>query len=498
MTEWFEEWFGEEYLQLYPHRDAAEAERAVALILRAGGLRAPAGGCSTSPAAPGGTRAPSRPPGARCVGLDLSAALLRVARGVTDAPLVRADMRALPDPPGLHGPHGQPLHQLRLFRARRGARRGAAARWSPPCGPGGWFVIDFLNAARRARAAGARARPGGSTAARCEVDALGFARRPLRLQDDPGTPTAGGSPSGSGCSAPRRSRRCWPAAGVTVRQRFGDYDASPLRPGLAAHDPDRAGGMTPALRPDAARAPARAARAARRAASTPALADGVRAVGHPGRGSSRGSGSPARWPSPPDSSRGSSPGRSTPSTRRSAPRRWRGVLERRWSRPVVPIFWLAGDDHDFAEASYGVLDRGRRRRSPPPSLPPRPPDAPLTPMYRQPLGEGVVPALEALAAGLPTSEFRDATLAWLERHYRPEATVGGELRRRAWPSCSARSACSCFDSTHPAAKRAAAPHLVRALQQARRARRRSRPLGRGAGRRRRGPRASPWATARRW
>ena len=33
MTEWFEEWFGEEYLQLYPHRDAAEAERAVALIL---------------------------------------------------------------------------------------------------------------------------------------------------------------------------------------------------------------------------------------------------------------------------------------------------------------------------------------------------------------------------------------------------------------------------------------------------------------------------------
>ncbi len=34
MTEWFEQWFGEEYLRLYPHRDEADAERAVALIDR--------------------------------------------------------------------------------------------------------------------------------------------------------------------------------------------------------------------------------------------------------------------------------------------------------------------------------------------------------------------------------------------------------------------------------------------------------------------------------
>ena len=34
MTEWFEEWFGEEYLQLYPHRDEADARRLVALLTR--------------------------------------------------------------------------------------------------------------------------------------------------------------------------------------------------------------------------------------------------------------------------------------------------------------------------------------------------------------------------------------------------------------------------------------------------------------------------------
>src|SRR6266404_1534830 len=31
-AEWFESWFGEDYVALYPHRNEAEAERVVALI----------------------------------------------------------------------------------------------------------------------------------------------------------------------------------------------------------------------------------------------------------------------------------------------------------------------------------------------------------------------------------------------------------------------------------------------------------------------------------
>ena len=50
----------------------------------------------------------------------------------------------------------------------------------------------------------------------------------------------------------------------------------------------------------------------------------------------------------------------------------------------------------------------------------------MTPMYREPLGADML--RRARRSSRPTSRppsFADATLAWLERHYRPETTVGG-------------------------------------------------------------------------
>jgi bacillithiol synthase len=136
-------------------------------------------------------------------------------------------------------------------------------------------------------------------------------------------------------------------------------------------------------------------------------------------------------------------------------------LEARWKRPVVPIFWLAGDDHDFAEASQASWI-GADGNLVTASLPPHPADAPLTPMYRHPLGDGVLPALEALAEGFPPSEFREPTLQWLRRHYRPDHTVAGSFAG-AMAELLAPHGIICFDSTHPAAKRAAAPVLFQAL-----------------------------------
>lgn len=138
-------------------------------------------------------------------------------------------------------------------------------------------------------------------------------------------------------------------------------------------------------------------------------------------------------------------------------------LAARWQRPVVPIFWSAGDDHDFAEANHAnwLAADGALRTA---VLRERAPDAPLTPLWREPLGEEVRAALAALAADLAPSEFRDGVLAWLERHYRPEATVAA-ADATALAELLAPTGVLVLNSCHAAVKQAAAPWLLRALVQ---------------------------------
>jgi len=89
MTEWFEEWFGEEYLHLYPHRDEADAERLVELLC--GALEWKSGWKVLDVACGAGRHMASlEARGARPVGVDLSLTLLRKVREVTDRPVARA------------------------------------------------------------------------------------------------------------------------------------------------------------------------------------------------------------------------------------------------------------------------------------------------------------------------------------------------------------------------------------------------------------------------
>ena len=143
--EWFAEWFGAEYLQLYPHRDDEEAEHAVALVARHAAL--PEGAVVLDLACGAGRHVEHlREHGYRALGLDLSHDLLRVARrdGLN---VVRGDMRALPVLRGAVAMVTSFFTSLGYFpdagddpRVLGEVRRVLAA--------GGVFAVDFLNADR--------------------------------------------------------------------------------------------------------------------------------------------------------------------------------------------------------------------------------------------------------------------------------------------------------------------------------------------------------------
>jgi bacillithiol biosynthesis cysteine-adding enzyme BshC len=90
--------------------------------------------------------------------------------------------------------------------------------------------------------------------------------------------------------------------------------------------------------------------------------------------------------------------------------------------PHVPVFWVAGDDHDFAEINHTTVI-GQDGRPVHIVLRERPTDAPMLPAYREPVGEDGARALDALEAALPPSDFRTETLAWLRRGYAPGGAV---------------------------------------------------------------------------
>jgi SAM-dependent methyltransferase len=94
-ADWFEEWFGQDYLDIYQHRDETEAERAIELIaINLAGRRIDR---VLDLACGAGRHTKVLRERWWTVGLDLSMSLLRVAhRESPDGAYVRADMRELP------------------------------------------------------------------------------------------------------------------------------------------------------------------------------------------------------------------------------------------------------------------------------------------------------------------------------------------------------------------------------------------------------------------
>lgn len=227
MTEWFEEWFGEEYLHLYPHRDDADAERLVALLRRTlpwqAGWRALDFGCGAGRHARALAAA-----GARPIGLDLSLSLLRRAREVSAAPLIRGDLRY---PPVRRRSVDLAVNLFTSFGYfdTDQEHAGALAAMAGTVRPGGWFVLDFLEA-DTVRDSLIRHESYPADALISDVDRSlspdgRFVTKTIQTRD--------------GRTYSERVRLFTPveladllrAAGVEIAHRFGDYDGGPPRAG---------------------------------------------------------------------------------------------------------------------------------------------------------------------------------------------------------------------------------------------------------------------------
>ncbi len=140
------------------------------------------------------------------------------------------------------------------------------------------------------------------------------------------------------------------------------------------------------------------------------------------------------------------------------------ALEEARGAPVVPVFWVAGDDHDFDEIRSAVVlgTDGQPVRT---ALAERPADAPMLPAYREILGERCAPAVAALEAQLPPGPFRDETMAWVRRAWIPERSMAEAFAVALAELLGPWGVVVCR-GWHGAVKAAAAPVLLGAARRA--------------------------------
>lgn len=143
MVAWYDRAFGSWYLRLYPHRDRAEAERAVETVRewlpRRGRLLDV--GCGT-----GRHLEVLAAQGYATVGLDRSPELLRRLANTTKlrGRVVRGDMRVLPFAPGTFASLISMFTSFGYFESRR-AHEDLLREFARVVEGGGKMVLDYLN-----------------------------------------------------------------------------------------------------------------------------------------------------------------------------------------------------------------------------------------------------------------------------------------------------------------------------------------------------------------
>jgi SAM-dependent methyltransferase len=161
------------------------------------------------------------------VGLDLSAPLLRRARQLTTAPLVRADMRRLPFRARSFDLIVNLFTSFGYFR-RDAEHAAVVADLAERLRPGGHLVLDFLNAATVRAAVAAEDASAGSvqtTVSRRLSDDGRYVLKTIRVPADRTYTERVRLLSPDDLAAMFR------AAGLVVERTYGDYGGAALGPG---------------------------------------------------------------------------------------------------------------------------------------------------------------------------------------------------------------------------------------------------------------------------
>ena len=139
-----------------------------------------------------------------------------------------------------------------------------------------------------------------------------------------------------------------------------------------------------------------------------------------------------------------------------------GRLEDLLDRPVLPVFWVASEDHDWDEADHTYLidtanelvrlqvpDPGHTNRA----------------LHRIPLGEEIVDVVEQAMNNLPETEFSASYLDQLREAYKPGATLADGFAEVLWNLLSPLGMCFA-DAASPAVKELSSPLLFEELDRA--------------------------------
>ena len=108
------------------------------------------------------------------------------------------------------------------------------------------------------------------------------------------------------------------------------------------------------------------------------------------------------------------------------------ALQERLGVPVLPVFWVASEDHDWAEVSHvDLLDTANRlhRIELPDPLGGGGGAGPGPAMARRRFDDGIARFIEDVRALLPPTEFRDALLERVAAAYSPGTSVGDAFER---------------------------------------------------------------------